>query len=238
MTSSYNIILKNMSSTTTSFYLLQQQATFIALGSTIQANSSSIAYGVLSPNNIYGSQLTFSLSSQIYAGAITNSTMADLESATAEIYMLNAENNFGESSAIQPISLTPISSPANTNNNSSLSLNPLGLSTPCYQDGVPAGSFGVNIPPYSSSAALKLYVGNAVINQDESIILSSFIPPPPNGQIFCAPKPIFFVKVGAEQAGQLIIYDTSNSAECDFTTGYATITVQYNADGTFSTSGA
>lgn len=238
MTSNYNIIIKNMSSVTNSFYVFQYQSIFSTSSTTPQAKSSSLAYGVLSPNSIYGSQLTFSLSSQVYVGAITNSTTAYLGSAEAGIYMLNAENNSGESSAIQPISLTPASSPANTNNNSNLSLSPLGLSSAYYQESVPTGNFGINSPSYSPSPALEIYVGNAAINQDGSIILSSFITPPPSTQIFCAPKPIFFVSVGAEEAGQPIVYDTSNSAECDFTTGYTTITVQYKADGTFSTSGS
>jgi hypothetical protein len=53
----------------------------------------------------------------------------------------------------------------------------------------------------------------------------------------CIPKQIFFVKMGYQPVGSTVAYDESNAARCDFTTGYATYTVTYNANGTFSAAG-
>lgn len=236
MTAQYNIIIKNMSSTMTSFYVFQIQSTFSNAGTSPSVKSSSLATGALSPYNNYGSQLNFSFDAQVYAGAKSNNTAASSQALNAKLSMASVANTVSEASAVQPIDLTTTSG-SSVNNFSNLSVSPLGLSAAAYKSGPVAGSFGIQVPSYTPSSSLKLYIGNAVINQDGSVILSSFIPPPPSSQPYCSPKAIYYVGSGAQAAGQIITYDTSNTGTCDFTTGYQTITVQYNSDGTYTSSG-
>ena len=237
MTSQYNIIIKNMSSSTMSFYVFQKQSSFTNAGSSPSVISSSLASGTLYPYSSYGSQLGFSFDAQVYVGAKSNNTASYSSTFNAKISLASAANTVSETSAVQPIDLTTSTAGASVNNFSNLSISPLGLSAAFYQSGLTAGSFGIQVPSYSPSASLKLYFGNAVINQDGSIILSSFVTPPPSGQPCCSPQAIYYVKVGSQAAGQVITYDTSNTGLCDFTTGYSTISVQYNSNGTYSTSG-
>ncbi|MBU4433768.1 MAG: hypothetical protein KKC14_05045 [Alphaproteobacteria bacterium] len=232
MTSKYKIIIKNLSSTTGNFYAFQAQASFA--GITTDIMSSSLAYGPLAPNASSGAQLNFSFDTQNYVGTTSNISPSNMEDFNARISLVNVSAATSQASAIQPIDLTTSTPSQVVENFSALTVSPLGLSAPTYQSGLQAGCFGVQIPPFSPSTSLDLYCGCASINQDGSIILSSFISPNPNSSIYCSPTPIYYVKFGDFPVGSIISYSTSNSAICDFSTGNDTISVQYNANGTFT----
>jgi hypothetical protein len=238
MTSQYQIIVKNMSAKNMTFYAFQKQASFTNSGATLSILSSSLASGLLAPNSSSGAQLGFGFDTQIFVGAKSNISSSAAAVFNASISSVSAKNVSSEASATQPIDLTT-STPGETPNNFSvLTLNPLGLSSAHYQSGLDAGYFGIQVPSYSPAPSPTLYCGCAAINQDGSITLSSYIAPAPNSQVGCAPVATYYVKVGSVPVGQMITYETSQSAECDFTLGYRTVSVQYNNDGSFTTKGS
>ena len=157
--------------------------------------------------------------------------------SNASISLAMAVNTSSETSAIQPIDLTSTSGQS-VDNFSTLTVSPLGLSAPRYQPDLKAGNFGVEIPVYSPGPVAQLFCGCATINQDGSIILSCFIAPLPNSTVCCAPLPVYYVKLGDISVGEIVPYDTAQAAECDFTSGYRVINVQYNSDGSFTTKGS
>lgn len=141
----------------------------------------------------------------------------------------------GSSSAFRPVTLTTVD--GSPDNCTTLTLDPLGLSAPANQAGVAIGGFGINVPSYTPLPRPELYCGVVALNDNQAIILSSFVAPFPNAVMNCIPKQIFFVKMGYQPVGSTVTYDESNSACCDFTIGYAIYTVTYKADGTFSATG-
>ena len=118
-----------------------------------------------------------------------------------------------------------------------MSINPLGLSAPTNNASLQDGTFVIQVPIYSEIQPPNLYCGVAVIMDDGKIVLSSYVAPPPNQMLSCAPQSIYFIKVGYYPPGYLVGYDTSISAECDFTSGLSSIMVTYNSAGTFTTKG-
>ncbi|MFA7413896.1 MAG: hypothetical protein WC048_05375 [Rhizobium sp.] len=238
MSSQYQIIIKNMSGQSMSFYAFQKQASFTNSGVTPNIVSSCLASGPLAPNESSGAQLDFSFDVQNYVGAKSNITSSTLATFNASISLASAANAVSEASAVQPIELTTQTPDESVNNFSVLAVSPLGLSAAHYQSGLGAGSFGIQIPSYSPTPLPELYCGCAAINQDGSITLSSFITPLPSSQVYCAPVATYYVKVGSVPVGQVITYGTAQAALCDFTRGYRTINVQYNSDGSFTTKGS
>jgi hypothetical protein len=142
--------------------------------------------------------------------------------------------NVTSTSAIMPVSLSG-PQPLNSTN---MTINPLGLSKPTNSD-LASGTFGVAVPTYNQTEPAKLYCGNAVKNQDGSIVLSSFVAPFPNQTLTCKSEQIYYVKAGYQAIGSIVEYDitptTTNWAKCDFTSDMSTITVTYKANGTFTT---
>ena len=141
--------------------------------------------------------------------------------------------NVTSTSAIMPVSLSG-PQPLNSTN---MTINPLGLSKPTNSD-LASGTFGVAVPTYNQTEPAKLYCGNAVKNQDGSIVLSSFVAPFPNQTLTCKSEQIYYVKAGYQAIGGIVEYDittTTNWAKCDFTSDMSTITVTYMANGTFTT---
>ena len=235
MTSQHQIIIQNLSKQTISFYAFQQQAGFTNSGAKQTVQSSSLATGPLAPHATSGSQLTFGFDTQIYAGAIEPETQAAVANFSVRISFSTNEMVVSQTSAIQPVDLTPAT--GQSNNHTVLSLNPLGLSAATYQTGPPPGSFGIQVPAFNPAPSPNLYCGSAAINQNGGVTLSSFVAPQPSSQLVCAPLPVYFVKTGSHAVGEVITYDTSQAAKCDFSQGYSVFSVAYNADGTFTTKG-
>ncbi|WP_164740460.1 hypothetical protein [Rhizobium chutanense] len=232
--SSYQIIVRNLSQTTQYFYLFQKQAAFPSLVSPSVRNSSLGCQSVGNYGNS-GAQINFGLDRQIYAGVICTMEAVSPSQLIALISLDATQSIIAGTTAKRAI--TPTTTTGEPDNSTSLTLNPLGLSAPAYQSGVPVGAFAINVASYTPSPAPELYCGVAAVNKDPAIILSSFIVPPPNTVMSCIPQQIFFVKTGYQPAGTVVPYDESNAARCDFTTGYGTYTVTYNANGTFSATG-
>ncbi|WP_371348158.1 hypothetical protein [Ancylobacter sp. IITR112] len=233
MGAQYKIIVKNMTSNNASFYVFQRQASFTGSGSGATVYSSSLATGQLAPSASSGAQLEFGFDIQVYAGAVCRNPTTSLAVKSANTLTSTAFNTASLSAAVQPISLTTVG--VNTSANyTNLLLNPLGLSAPYNQAGLSVGCFGFQVPIFGPSDVEDLFCGCAMINQDSSIVLSSFLTPKPSSQLYCAPLPIFYVKIGAIPVGQIIIYDTGNAGPCDFTSGARVISVEYNPDGTFT----
>lgn len=237
MVAQLQIIVQNLSSQSQYFYVFQQQAGFGNSGITPTILSTSLECAQLAPSS-FGTQLDIAFDTQIYAGALNTNVSAAMTAFNARISFVSTLAVTSQASAAQPIELMPAPSNGTANNCSTLMINPLGLSTPQNLSTLATGSFGVQIPPYTAKPTPELFCGCAVINQNGIITLSSFIAPAPNALFTCSPRPIYYVKIGSYPVGETIIYDTSQAAECDFSTGYQVITVTYNPNGTFTTSGS
>ncbi|WP_245270643.1 hypothetical protein [Rhizobium sp. Pop5] len=232
--SSYQIIVRNQSQTTQYFYIFQKQAAFPSLPSP-SVLASSLGCQSVGNYTSSGAQISFGLDSQVYAGALSTGKAVPPSQFVALITLDATRSIVGSTTAARPMTLT--TSTGSPDNCTSMSLDPLGLSLPAYQSGVPVGGFAVNVPTYTPLPVPELYCGVAALNSDEAIILSSFVAPAPNAVMTCIPKQIFFVKTGYQPPGSAVSYDETNAARCDFTTGYTTFNVTYNANGTFSAMG-
>lgn len=232
MGSSQQILVRNMSANAQYFFVFQKQAAF-ATAPTSAIGSSSLGCQQVGNYSATGAQISFRLDAQIYAGAI--STMAPLPPSQfiALIAVTPSRAAVSSSSASQPVTIAG-SQPMNF---TTMSINPLGLSAASANTNVKEGTFGVAVPSYTPLSPPELYCGVAVTTADGSVVLSSYVAPAPSQTLSCAPQPIYYVKLGYQPTGSLITYDTSNSAECNFSTGATSITVTYNSDGTFSTVG-
>ncbi|KPH06539.1 hypothetical protein CO657_27820 (plasmid) [Rhizobium acidisoli] len=235
--SSYQIIVRNLSQTTQYFYVFQKQAAFpSSLPSPASILSGSLGCQSVGNYASSGAQINFGLDSQVYAGALSTKQSASSSQLIALISLNAATRSIVTSTtAARPVALT--TADGSPDNSTTLTLDPLGLSAPANQTGIAIGGFGMNVPSYTPLPNPELYCGVAALNSSEAIILSSFIAPTPNAVMNCVPKQIFFVKMGYQPMGSMVAYDESNAACCDFTTGYATYTVTYNANGTFSATG-
>lgn len=232
--SSYQITVRNLSQATQYFYIFQAKAAFPSLTSA-SVLSSSLGCQSVGNYTSSGAQIDFGLDSQIYAGALSTGEAVQPSQFIALIALDATQSIVSNTTAARAITLT--TSDGSPENCTSLSLDPLGLSMAAYQSGVPVGAFAMNVPPYTPLPVPELYCGVAALNSDEKVILSSFVAPAPNAILSCIPEQVFFVKAGYQPAGTIVPYDETNSARCDFTTGYATFTVTYNANGTFSATG-
>jgi hypothetical protein len=227
------ILVRNTSNTTQYFNQLHQQAVITPPSSIL---SSCLGCGQVGNYDSTGAQITFSFDAQVYAGAISTMALQPPSQFIAMIATSTSGANVTSTSAIMPVSLSG-PQPLNSTN---MTINPLGLSTPTNSD-LASGTFGVAVPTYTpttSTEPAKLYCGNAVINQDGSIVLSSFVAPFPNQTLTCKSEQIYYVKAGYQAIGSIVEYDittTTNWAKCDFTSDMSTITVTYNRDGTFTT---
>ena len=222
------ILVRNTSNTTQYFYLLQQQAVITPASSIL---SSCLGCGQVGNYDSTGAQITFSFDAQVYAGAISTMALQPPSQFSAMIATSTSGANVTSTSAI-----TAVLSGSPPLNSTTMTINPLGLSKPTNSDLAP-GTFGVAVPTYNQTEPAKLYCGNAVINQDGSIVLSSFVAPFPNQNLTCKSEQIYYVKAGYHAIGSIVEYEITptNSAKCDFTSDMSTITVTYKANGTFTT---
>jgi len=228
------ILVRNTSNKTQYFYLLQQQAVIKPPSSIL---SSCLGCGQVGNYDSTGAQVTFNFDAQVYAGAISTMALQPPSQFIAMIATSTSGANVTSTSAIMPVSLSG-PQPLNSTN---MTINPLGLSKPTHSGDLASGTFGVAVPTYTpttSTEPAKLYCGNAVKNQDGSIVLSSFVAPFPNQTLTCKSEQIYYVKAGYQAIGGIVEYDittTTNWAKCDFTSDMSTITVTYMANGTFTT---
>lgn len=235
--SSYQIIIRNLLQDTQYFYVFQKQAAFEPPASAGSNFSSSLGCQTVGNYGSSGAQIIFGLDKQIYVGAISTAAPTPPSQFKAAISPTVSQFAVSTTSTARPITLTTGSSGGSSSNFTELTVNPLALSMPTYQSGIPVGAFAINVPPYTPTPLPELVCGVAALKADQTIILSSFIAPVPNARLSCTPEQIFFVKTGYQPVGNIVAYDESNSARCDFTTGFTTITVTYNSNGTFSTQG-
>ena len=173
----------------------------------------------------------FNFETEVLAAAYSNQTTASMTRIVlAPLVQSSLESSW-------PITLTPSSEGTAVDNSTNLSPQPLGLSKPAYEPGVPEGNFAIQVPSYTPMAGVDLFCGTAVKDDKGGITLSSYITPPPVSSVFCAPVAKYYIKVGSEAAGNIITFSTGNAALCDFTTGFSTCNVSYNADGSFAVTG-
>ena len=221
MSATYEIVIQNNSNQVVDFMVFQKQATFTNLGIQLLVFSNSLGSGRLAPYGSSGTRLHFPFDTQTYAGAQTN-----------QLYNKDKNEMQTVELAAQLISLADESS--KTDNNTSLSLDPFGLSPATYDPSVPVQNFGITVPSYSPSPAANMVCGVIVVQSPATQILSSYVTPTPNKMLYCAPLPIFYVTVGSAMAGDPVTYDITNAACCDFTKGYSQINVAYATNGQFS----
>ncbi|OYV36546.1 MAG: hypothetical protein B7Z80_15275 [Rhodospirillales bacterium 20-64-7] len=219
MATPISIIVRNNSPTTQNFFFFQQPAVYSG-GPQVYTNS--LFTSPLLPYAQSGSVLTFSLLLQYYAGV------------QQQVAPPVVGQPSGFTAAIQPIGLTPISGPppANTTN---MSANPLGLTPPVPTTGPQTGSFRIVVPTFNP-ALQNFNAGSAVQNLDQSITLSNFVTASPTTNLDCQPVLIFYVQTGTYTPGTVMNFTASsqNAAVCNFTPGYPSYTVVYNADGTWT----
>ncbi|HTU11878.1 MAG TPA: hypothetical protein VMG08_13385 [Allosphingosinicella sp.] len=230
MTARHLVIVRNLSARTRSFYVFQQQAVFSGAGTAFEVSSSSLGAGLLAPHDSSGAQLDFAFDRTVHIGA---KRLALLRSPAACGPALPPGETTGAVSqtwAARPIELA---TGGGAGNHAVLTLAPLGLSPPTDRPAVPAGSFGMEIPPCAPAIFARLHCGCAVVDGHGRISLSSSVMPLPNSQLLCTPVPVYYVKAGHHDIGQPVAYDISQSASCDFTRGQSTIYIGYNQDGTF-----
>ncbi|MBB3945829.1 hypothetical protein GGQ73_001764 [Rhizobium skierniewicense] len=231
----YKIIVRNLSPRLQHFHVFQKRAEFQSSSTIASISSSSIGCRAVDEFSSTGSEISFELGRQIYAGAVSTAPGTTVPQPATFAVENEARWPINTVRAIRRVELTSTKS-TNALNSSVLSLNPLGLSHPIYSPEIAAGAFGVNLPPYDPSPFPELCWGVAALSAEGCIMLSSYITPPPNSMVTCSPQQVFFVKTGFVPDGDAIFYDESHAARCDFTTGLRKILVNYNADGTFSTS--
>lgn len=232
MAASLQILVRNSSANPQYFYLFQQQAGFAFMPSS-SVGSSSLGCQQIGNYSATGAQICFRFETQIYAGAI--STM-DPVPPTALVLLITVSPTFAmdtSSTTSQPVTLTG----AQPMNFTTMSINPLGLSKATNDAAQQSGTFAVAVPVYAPTQPPELYCGVAVTTSDGSVVLSSYVAPNPNQTLTCTPHPVYYVKVGYQPTGSVVNYNTSNAARCDFSTGQTSITVTYNADGSFTTQG-
>jgi hypothetical protein len=229
----FKIIITNNSLQLMYFSLIQAASTF---ASSANVSSSSLDCQPLRPFSDAGTTLSFSMDPQIYAGAqeIMPSGARTSAAANARLAPSLASAGASQTSAVQAIELTPANG-GNPSNYTSMLVNPIGLSRANFNANVAKGAFCIAIPPYTPPIP-SYTIGNATINQEGSVILSSFISAPPNQEVSVSVSQIYYVAAAQYATGSIVNYGQAiaNAAKCDFTTGYTTYTTNYQADGTFS----
>jgi len=206
-------------STAQDFFFFQAPAVYSG-GSTVYSNS--IYSSTLAPSSL-GAQLTFEFNQQYYAGVQTanaNSTPAIGQAS-------------GSTIAVQPIDLAPATGGTATNDSTTMSVSPLGLTSPVANSGVVAGNYMITTPTFDSN--LYQYNAGLAVQSGNGYVLSNYISALPNQDIQCQPVVNFYVTTGSYTAGTVIDFTTAstNSALCDASTGFLTFNVVYTSSGTW-----
>ena len=221
----YNCTVINHSNSTQNFFFFQQQSTYRVAG---EQYSTSLGTGKLASHSSSGSQLSFSVGSEIYAGA--QKPRCNRLSLIPELSSGDDNTNRFEYQAVQRVNLT------GEMNSSNLTVDPFGLSPAQTAPDIEPNRFGIVIPAFMPFPH-RIECGVAVDIYDNSLILSNFVDAPPNQIVECSPYPTFYVAVGNPPAGALINYGASMkiAAKCDYLSGIDTIIVVYDINGKFLT---
>ncbi|MDY8109886.1 hypothetical protein U0C82_12125 [Fulvimarina sp. 2208YS6-2-32] len=230
MNTSFTIVIENRSAADAAFFVFQEQAGFAGLAEP-KIFSNCLATGRLAPQDRSGAQLVVALDRSVRAGATRrNQAIGGKRSA--------APTRFGgaivsRASASQPVVLATGSQADEPANAVTLAVDPLGLSAAVHRPGLGGDAFGLQVPPFAVEHRDDLCCGNAFLDENGLVILSSFVAPPPNVDLRISPVPVFYVRSGSAEVGRPVRYDTTHAARCDFTSGRMVFAVRYNADGTF-----
>jgi hypothetical protein len=203
---------------TQGFYFFQQPAIYTG-GEQVYSNS--LYSQTLANYSASGSQLTFQVNLQYYAGIQEANTKPQVGQSS------------GYSSASRAIDLA---TKDHTGNDSTIaSLNPLSLSAPANNPGVQEGAFRITTPVFSAPPYYN--VGSAV-NVNGGIVLSNFVQANPNSNTDCQPILQYYVATGQYTPGSVMNFTqtSATAALCDFTGGYTVANVTRNKDGSWSVS--
>ncbi|EJC80782.1 hypothetical protein Rleg4DRAFT_2435 [Rhizobium leguminosarum bv. trifolii WSM2297] len=220
MSTMLTINVKNYESQTQSFYFFQQPAIYTGGG---QVYSNSLFSQSLGNYDNTGAILTFQVNLQYFAGIQQANTPPQIGASS------------GYSSASRAIDLAP--SPGGSgkpNDWTTATVNPLGLSSPIYGEGVQPGAFRITTPVFNSPPYFN--VGSAVA-VNGGIVLSNFVQANPASNTDCQPILKYYVQTGAYTPGVVMNFTQSsvNAALSDFTGGYSVCNVSLKSDGTWTT---
>jgi len=200
------------------FYFFQQPAIYTGGG---QVYSNSLYSQTLANYSASGSQLTFQVNLQYYAGIQQANTVPQVGQTS------------GYSSASRAIDLA---TKDHTGNDSTIaSVDPLSLSAPANNPGVQEGAFRITTPVFSAPPYYN--VGSAV-NVNGGIVLSNFVQATPNANTDCQPILKYYVATGQYTPGSVMNFTQSSATAqlCDFTGGNTVANVTLNQDGSWSVS--
>lgn len=233
MSALFKIVVINNSSQSLPFSLFQAASRY---DSPAEVVSTSLDCQPLRPFSQAGTALSFSVDPQVYAGA--QETMPNsFSNSTTQSYLLSrslAAADASQTTAVQKVSPTQ-GTGSSSANFTIMSVDPVGLSPAVAKENISPGAFCISVPAYTPPVP-SYKIGTAAVNQDGSVILSSFIQAPPNQLVSITVLQIFYVAAYAYPTGSVIDYATatSSAAECDFSAGYTTYTVSYGPNGSFS----
>jgi hypothetical protein len=212
----YTVILTNNSPETQDFFFFQHPVKYQG-GSKVYSNS--IYSSKVRSFKNGGSQLTFELEQQFYAGVQDQAQTLQVGQAS------------GTTASYRKIAL----SPDGGKDAVTVEINPLGLGQPVVNKNVQSGAFRISTPTFNPVID-KYNLGLATKKSDGEIILSTFINAEPNENNDIQPIEIFYVSTGSYKAGTVVNFTSSSaeSAMCDATTGITTFSVTYNANGTWT----
>jgi hypothetical protein len=215
------INVRNNSSSVQNFFFFQQPAIYTG-GQQVYTNS--LYTQALLPYATSGAVLTFSVILQYYAGVQQQISPPIIGQPS------------GQLAASQAIGLTPAQGGQPTNNTTTMTVSPsLGLSVPVSTVGPQVGAFRI-ISPVFNPVLNNYNAGSAVQTLTGGITLSNFVTAQPNSNIDCQPVIVFYVQTGTYTPGTVMNFTSSSAtaAVCNFTPGYSTFAVNYNADGTWT----
>jgi hypothetical protein len=203
---------------TQGFYFFQQPAIY-AGGAQVYSNS--LYSQTLANYNDSGSQLTFQVNLQFYAGIQEANTVPQVGQSS------------GHTSASRLIELA--TKDGKGNDSTIASLNPLSLSVPANTAGVQEGAFRITTPVF---LAPPYYNVGSAVNVNGGIVLSNFVQTEPNSNTDCQPILKYYVATGQYTPGSVMNFTQSSAtaALCDFTGGYTVANVTLNKDGSWSVS--
>lgn len=221
MATTITINVTNKSSYLQNFYFFQQPAIYTG-GQEVYTNS--LYTQALLPHKTSGAMLSFQIVLQYYAGVEQQIVPPAVGQAS------------GQLAAIQAIDLTPAAGGAQTNNTTSMMVQPsLGLSPSVSTKGPQAGSFRIITPTFNPTLG-NYNAGSAVQSLTGAITMSNFVTAQPNNNLDCQPVIMFYVQTGTFTPGTVMNFTNSsiNAAICDATQGITTFNVTYNVDGTWT----
>ena len=203
---------------TQGFYFFQQPAIYTGGG---QVYSNALYSQTLANYTDSGSQLTFEVNLQFYAGIQEANTKPQVGQSS------------GYTSASRAIDLA--TTDGKGNDSTIASLNPLSLSAPANTAGVQPGAFRITTPVF---LAPPYYNVGSAVNVNGGIVLSNFVQANANSNTDCQPILKYYVATGLYTPGSVMNFTqtSATAALCDFTDGYTVANVTLNKDGSWSVS--